>query len=396
MRIGSNSRAVVSMVVAGTIFTLPSGVAAARETASAKAVSGSAVEVAVTGRRAERVETVPIGSHAGDAARSVLSVKLPDLERGAVVDLNGEVTISTTCVEQISRCIGRSYRFDPHLQAQVVLAADPDEIRGRRTTAVSRRTSLTCEQTRPNRNHHCPLVVDRGRFRVRDLRDLPCRPDGCRLNMVVSASSRKAIGGEVVVVGSDQENGSVEGGKARLGAVVSSGSPRVRRRETRRERTSKLPASFEDGKQVVYSQRLTHLDRGDAILVRAGQRSGITGLPYFISDQIVISTRSGATRPSAVARRSVSRTGTVTETNGFNCTVGSSAFSDPCWSSKAGVAMIERAPTTKTGRRKSLYVNLVSRGFPKLAQARTAARGYAPVKILDGGFLEVTRVSLRP
>ncbi|MFN8113572.1 MAG: hypothetical protein U0R51_10275 [Solirubrobacterales bacterium] len=353
------------------------------------------LEAVTTGRRAERRETVPISSRSGLEPRSVLSVGLPRLVRGSRIDVNGEVTISTTCVEQISRCIGRSYRFDPHLRAWIVLASDPDATGARRTVKVSGAAKLTCEQTRPNRNHHCPLVVERGSFEVGDLRDLPCPPRDCRLNMLVDAASRKATSGEVVVVGSDQENGSVEGGKARLGAMVSDGRVESARHRTKRERTDSLPASFENGKEVVYSQRLGKARAGDVLYVRARQMSAISGMPYFVSDQVIVSTRPNATRPSALARRAVSRAGTVTETNGFNCTLGSSAFTSPCRTRKVGVATIERTPRSKTGRPKALYVNLVSRGFPKLAQGRIAERGFPPVRIADGGYLEVTRMRSR-
>ena len=43
----------------------------------------------VTGRRAELRPTVPIGRRAGQKTKSVLSVKLPDLERGERVRFNG-------------------------------------------------------------------------------------------------------------------------------------------------------------------------------------------------------------------------------------------------------------------------------------------------------------------
>ena len=111
------------------------------------------------------------------------------------------------------------------------------------------------------------------------------------------------------------------------------------------------------------------------------------------SPLVIVSTRPNATRPSALARRAVSRAGTVTETNGLNCTLGSSAFTSPCRTRKVGVTTIERTPRSKTGRPKALYVNLVSRGFPKLAQGRLA-RGFPPVRIEDGGFLDVTRMRL--
>ncbi|MEZ5156218.1 MAG: hypothetical protein R2718_08930 [Solirubrobacterales bacterium] len=349
-----------------------------------------------TGRRAERRKTVPIGSRAGQRTRSVLSVRLPRLRRGSRVDVGGEVTISTTCVEQISRCIGRSYRFDPHLRARIVLASDADATGTRRTVRVGPTARLTCEQSRPNRNHHCPLVVERGGFRVRALRDLPCPRSECRLNMLVDAASSMATRNEVVVVGSDQKHGRVEGGKARLGAIVRNGRVRTRRQRTARERASTLPAAFGGGKRVVYSKRLRGLRRGDVLAVRARQVSAVSGRPYFVSDQVIVSTRPTAVKPSGLARRVVSRAGTVTETNGFNCTLGPSAFTSPCRSRKVGFATIEREPRSRSGRAKALYVNLVSRGFPKLAQRpqppNGAPRGFPPVRIGDGGFLRVTRL----
>jgi len=342
-----------------------------------------------TGRRAELRPTIPIASQPGGETRTVLSVKLPELNRGDTVRFNSEVVITTTCVEQIGRCIGRTYDYDPRLEGRVVLADDPDATK-RDTRPVSGAVGLSCEQTRPNRNHHCPLVIDNGSFTVRELRDLPCKPANCRLNMTVDASHRNASSDQFVVVGSDQPDGSVEGGKARLSAAVSSGRLEITERETKAIVHRKLPASFEGGKTVVYSQRLTGLRKGDVLLVQARQRTAIQRLPYFISDQIVVTTRRGATRPSGLTRRIVSRSGLASETTGFNCTIGPSAFQSPCPAVKAGMAVIERTPENKRGRSKPLYVNLVSRGFPKLAQS---ARGkFPPARIVKGGGLEVRRL----
>lgn len=345
-----------------------------------------------TGRRAELVPTVPVAQRPGQATRSVLSLKLPKLERGDTVRFNGEVTLTTTCVEQISRCIGDSYSYDPHLRARVVLASNRGDAKRGNTADVSRNVGLTCEQTRPNRNHHCPLVVEGGSFTVRELRDLPCQADGCRLNMLVDAYEGSAGANQFVVVGSDQEDGSVEGGKARLSAAVSHGRVEIAERRTRRIRDATLPASFSGGKTVVYSQRLGNLNRGDVLLVRSRQRTAIQRLPYFISNQIVIGTRPTATGPSRLSRRVVSRSGLATETTGFNCTIGPSAFNSPCVGVKAGLATIERPPKDKRGRPVDLYVNVVSRGFPKLAQARAK---YAPARIRKGGGLTVRRLRLR-
>lgn len=365
------------------------GSSAAGEDASRAERPGKArIDGYATGRRAELRPTVPIARRVGDATRSILSLNLPELRRGDTVRFNSEALITTTCVEQIGRCIGRTYRYDPHLKARVVIAGDA-KATNRDTRPVSGSVGLSCEQTRPNRNHHCPLVIEAGSFTVRQLRDLPCKPKRCRLNMILDATHPKAVRDQFVVVGSDQPNGSVEGGKARLSAVVSRGRLDIDERSTDGLVNDRLPASFEGGKTVVYSQKLENLQGGDVLLVRSRQRTAIDGLPYFISDQVVISTRRNATRPSGLTRRIVSRSGLATETTGFNCTIGPSAFSSPCAGVKAGMAVIERTPESKGGKPKPLFVNLVSRGFPKLAQARSS---YPPARILRGGSLSVRRL----
>lgn len=346
-----------------------------------------------TGRRAELRPTVPIADRAGEETRSVLSLKLPRLERGDRVRFNGEVTITNTCVEQIGRCIGRTYDFDPKLRARIVIAPGKNVHSRGNTVDVSRSVGLTCGQTRPNRNHHCPLVVKEGSFEVEELRDLPCKANGCRLNMLLDASNRRASSDQYVVVGSDQPDGSVEGGKARLSAAVSNGGVEVERSGTTKIRDKTLKASFSGGKTVVYSQRLGNLQRGDVLLVNSKQRTAIQGLPYFISNQIVIGTKPTATGPSRLSRRIVSRSGLATETTGFNCTIGSSAFQSPCVAVKSGLASIERRVTDKRGRDVPLYVNLVSRGFPKVVQARAS---FPPARVLKGGGLRVERLRLDP
>lgn len=353
-----------------------------------KGKPGGSLTTVVTGRRAELRKTVPVASRDGDKTRSVVSLKLPRLQRGDLVRLNGEVAITLTCADPNSRCIGRNYQYSPHLRAQVVLAGDRKAV-GSRTKAVSRSVGLTCSQSRPNRNHHCPLVIKGSSFKVRELRKLPCKPSRCRLNIALDAFSPSAGSDQYVVVGADQADGGVEGGKARMSAAISHGKISVAKRRTKREVNRKLPASFEGGKRVTYSQKLDNLEVGDVLLVRASQRTAITRIPYFISTQVVVTTRRQASRPSSLSRRSVSRSGLATETNGFNCTLGPSAFQSPCVSTKAGMATIERVPRTSSGRRKPLYVNLVSRSFPKLAQARGS---FPPARVLDGGSLSVKRL----
>jgi hypothetical protein len=341
-----------------------------------------------TPRQGEVREKVPIARAKGGDPKTVLSLALPRLKQGDRLRFNGEVTVTTTCVDALERCVGRRYSFDPKLRAWIELAGAVSDAGGRR---VFGRVALTCQQTRPNRNHHCPLVTGDS-LRVQDPRRLPCSPSDCRLNMVVAAHHRRARGGEVVVIGADRPDGSIEGGKGRLNAAVvrrGRGVEAIVRRSSKR-RARRLPASFDGGQRVVYSQRVSGLDAGDVLLVRAAQHTRIEQLPYFVATKVVVSARRNARTPGRLARRIVSRRGTATETNGFNCTLGPSAFRSPCKTRKMGLAVVERTPRDARGRPRPLFVNLVSRTFPKRAQARL--RAYPPARILAGGGLTVTHL----
>ncbi len=126
------------------------------------------------------------------------------------------------------------------------------------------------------------------------------------------------------------------------------------------------------------------------LLVQRAPAHRIRELPYFVATKIVVATRPEARIPGPLTRRIVTRRGTATETNGFNCTVGPSAFRSPCVTRKAGLVVIKREPTDRRGRERPLYVNLVSRTF---RSSRRRGRGeYAPARILRGGGLVVTRL----
>ena len=341
----------------------------------------------MTGRTAELRETVAIKRRRGAGEASVLSLALPQVKPGDRIRFNGEVTVTTTCVEELPRCIGRRYRFDPKLRARIVLAKEPGDAGGA-TRAVTKPVGVRCEQTRPNRNHHCPLVL-REALKIGGLGGLPCPPAKCRLNMLLSAHHPDARKGHVVVVGADQPDGSVEGGKGRLSAAVVRHGADVREvaKKTTRRRVRRLPASFDAGQRVVYSQRLRGLEKGDVLLTSGRVRTAIRNLPYFVATKIAIATRPTARRPKELADRFASRKGTATETNGFNCTVGPSAFQSPCLTKKEGLIVITRAPN------RPLYVNVISRTFPKLAQARRGS--YPPARVLPGGGLRVIRLHAR-
>jgi len=211
--------------------------------------------------------------------------------------------------------------------------------------------------------------------------------------MVVAAHHRRARGGEVVVVGADRPNATVDDGKARLNAAVLRDGAEIaaRTRGTRDRLVRRIPAAFDGGQRVVYSRRVGGLARGDVLLIRAEQRTRVRGWAYFIGSKIVVTTKRRAAHANPLTKRIISRDGTATEVNGFNCTLGPSAFRTPCLTKKAGLAFVrETPPRSPRGGSRPLFVNLVSRGFPKIAPSRLGA--YPPLRILRGGKLTVTRL----
>ena len=315
--------------------------------------------------------------------------KLPPLRRGDLLKLSAEVQVTTTCVDASARCIGRQYGFSPSVAAHLVLAADGRATGGRRATTVSGSQSVRCHQPRPNRNHHCVLVFRNAAVPLGARRPLPCRLGGCHVNLVVDAHSPAARAGELLIIGADRPDGSVEQDMGRLNAIVvpRGGDPHARRLRATRRIHASLPEGAErsGGWRVVYSLKLSGLERGDVIAAAARAVTGIGPLRYsaFVSSQLIVAGGRSSTHPF---RRDVNLDGLVTEANGFNCTQGPSAYRSPCVTRKSGVARIRRHPVDRHGRPRPLYLNLIMRSFPKLARA---VPGDAAAVLRDG-FLAAT------
>jgi hypothetical protein len=136
---------------------------------------------------------------------------------------------------------------------------------------------------------------------------------------------------------------------------------------------------------------MSRLERGDVLRVKARQRTAIAHLPYnaYVGSEVILAGRPGATRPGRVAKRAAPAAlrGRITESNGFNCTQGPSAYRTPCLTRKTGLLEIVHDAVDRRGRPKRLYVNLVSHLSPKLVQARPGDRA----RVRSSGQLEVTR-----
>jgi hypothetical protein len=342
--------------------------------AGSDSAAGGRVFAASTDHNAELLKTVPIGRREGQSKRVAVSLgpgRLPELSGGDKLTVSAEVQLSVTCVgEADHRCIGRPYRFSPRIAAWIALAGSRQEATGTKTKPVSGVDRMQCSQRRPNRNHHCVLVISTETKKIGPRSRLPCKPDRCHLNLVVSASHPAAEHGNVVTVGADRPDGTVRQGQARLSAALMRGSvpaPKAVRSDRIVHRGIPIAPEGKAGRRTVYSLKLPPLEPGDVVLASARQLSVISHLPYnvFIGSRMLLSTTPGARRSDRVARKIGAPLGEVTEGNGFNCTHGPSAYRNPCVTRKTGIFEVRRHPV-HNGRPVPVYLNLVVGTLAKL------------------------------
>src|SRR5207244_1698654 len=215
-----------------------------------------------------------------------------------------------------------------------------------------------------NRNHHCVLTIPNVIDSIVSADQIPCAATGCYLNLVVSAHNPNARKGNVLVIGNDQPDGTVKGGRGRLNAIVTAPGedPLALSLGTteRRARTIPLGTQSSGFDTVAYSVRLDGLEPGDVISATALQATGIgsLSLPAFVGDQVILTTKPDSAKPK---RNFSTAGGQLTPANGFNCTQGKSPYQTPCSSYKAGQVTVTAKPVDNFGLPKPLYVNLITR-----------------------------------
>jgi len=334
-------------------------------------------DAATTGANSELRKTVPITRKRGAEPRVVLSMgpgKLSGLDRGDRIELLSEVQVTVDCDKASARCAGRPYDYDPRVQVSLELASRKSASARSRTIA---RRSLTCRQQLPNRQHHCPVVLDRT-TRIGDR--FPCPLDRCFANVVVSASSRHASGDQRMIIGANKPNGRIVQNKSRLSAIRLPPGERGRRLTTRNLRRGSL--RLRPRRKVVLSQKVEGLDRGDVLAVTANLRSDVRHLGYnaLVGGELVVARGPRAASPSRLVRRSVWQEGRISPTNGTNCT----PVQSPCETRKVGVVKVRRDVRGSSGGPAALFVNLVIR----TKQKRVGREHGARLK-LRGGHLTV-------
>jgi hypothetical protein len=375
---------VAACLIALAAIAIPAGAGAAQGP-----LSPPPAELATTGNSSELVESVPIAKRPDAQPRVVMSLnpeKFEPIEAGDRLLASAEVQVSTTCVERGPRCVGRPYQINPTITARIVLAGSRDPAAP--SMALSQTTTKRCKQTRPNRNHHCTLTIPNLETTITDLSALPCPPDACTVNLIVTAQSKKAKRGNVVVVGADEPDGSVKQDKGRLNVVQAHADvPAPTRTSSADVFTPDLPVTLPDKerKRVVYSVPIQAPQKGEVLAFDASFQISINALRYnsFIASRVMLGDSPTATKSTGIAKPTIPFRGQATESNGFNCTLGRSGYANPCTVVKAGATRVTRdALDPETGLPATLYLNVLASAKPLLAerpdptrQARITALG---------------------
>ena len=368
----TRSRHRVALLAALAALALP---------AAAHAADPPKAEIATSGNDSELLQKVPIAKKPG--ARDRVAMRLgPDqfkpIQIGDRLRASAEVQVSTTCVEQGPRCIGRSYDANPTISAKIVLSPSPEAVQP--YLPLSATNSVRCKQRRPNRNHHCTIAIPNTETVVSDLSSLPCPPDACYVDLIVSATSKKSKKGDVVVLGADRPDRTVQQDKGRLNVVQARSkvpAPTVSSSAALVNTQLPLTEGKHEKRRVVYSVPIPAPRKGEILAFDASFAADISGLRFntFIGSRVLMGLDPTATTSEGLAKTSIPLRGQASESNGFNCTLGPSGFANPCTTVKAGATRISRDVIDETtGLPATLYLNVVASAKPLLAQKVDPAR----------------------
>jgi hypothetical protein len=269
----------------------------------------------------ELTDRLPIEPTPGRSPRIVLALRdkenreetrLPGLRAGDLLRAMAEVAVTTDAETKGS--VAAPYSFDPVVQARLLLTADPKATRAGKDSIEVATTRATCTHER----HHVVIALE-GEVRVPD-GGLPWGNAPHQLTLVLDASHPKASGREIVLVGQNEPDGSIEQDMARLSVL------RFRdatlgdsvREGTTEHRFGALPLETE--KRDVYALRLNDLKAGSQFFVRASLPTDSRHLkkPARISTRLVLTDKPDGVDESEYAGRVASFKGRIGKHNGTN------------------------------------------------------------------------------
>jgi len=368
--------------------------------AAAERGADQSVRVSYSGLGAERIKTVPIAKRSGGKTRVAMSLppsKVGAVNAGDAVWAGAELEVSVTCLEPMPKCVGKIYRFSPHVKARLVLAPGPKTTSKSRTTPIGRGKRMRCSQELPHRNHHCVIALT-GRRLPKGAENTPC--DRCYVNLLIDAYHDKAKKGNVLIVGTDQDH-KIAQDKGTLNAAVyrPGPPPAISPAVTRRPSKKRIPVAAQHSSNrkqvVVMSRRVNALEAGEQLLIDANVRVKTAHLGYgaLLQSQLVLSEKAWSASRKGTPGKIASTKGIITAQNGFNCTRGRSGHRSPCTVRKIGVVRIFKDARTRPEQGEGpfvpLFVNLVMSSKAEFGGHRRRPGDVA--KLRKGARLSVTR-----
>jgi hypothetical protein len=298
--------------------------------------------------------------------------RIPDLTPGDRLEVSSEVEVTTD--SSPGQEVGKPYDFDPLVEAQLFLVAGPKEMKKSRKRALplSKRKGTRIRHAQ----HHGVIVFGDAGLRVPD-EGLPWKGESY-INLVLSASDKEARNGHLLIVGENEEDGSIGGDKGRVNAIRlrPSSLSRPRARKATKLLARELPT--DNSKHVLLSLPLDKLTKGEQLVVRAQLKTSAAHLPHpaRISTRLLLADSAGQDDTGGEAKKVAPCGGEAGEHNGFNCTPAKS----PCRTDRVGVLLLEK------NAGKKLYLNLVADSGNPTKQLTAGAK----LKVEDA-FLEVVR-----
>jgi len=351
-------------------------------------------DLITTGNGSELLESVPISTAPGLEERVVMSLgpeELPRFEAGDRLRVGAEVQVSTTCIGEGPRCVGRRYDFNPRVYARVELAAEPST----EATALglSETKQVKCAQRRPDRNHHCTIALPNTETVISELASLPCAANACYANVILGAYHRRAKPDNLVVLGADRPDGTVVQDKGRLNVIHARAEvPAPTDASSNFLINPDLPLT--EGKKVkrrvVFTVEVPPPKKGEVLAIDGNYLASIRRLPFntFIGSRLIVAESPVATESTELARSATILGGDASEANGFNCTQGPSGYRTPCEIAKTGAIRITRDVVDEAGNPVPLYINLVSSAKALLTDK---VKPKHRVQLTSQGSLRVTR-----
>ncbi len=307
------------------------------------------VKAASTGNHSELVSKIEIKGKPKGWTR-VMELKksrVPSFIEGDKLRVSAELGVTTDCTHSASRCTGKPYTYDPRVDTKVVLASG-----GRDVTLAS--DTSRCQQKPNDRQHHC-IIPFHGLNATGAAQQLNCAGGGCRVEVLARSYNSKAGSGDVLIIGGQQEDGTLSGDKGRINAIRLRGEPEAKSRHAKLQDKS-VPPDLK--RRVIISLRLNRLEEGDVIEGWADIHAEVSHLSYaaLVGSEIVLAEKPNKIHGGKFVKRITNLGGELTETAGTNCTQSQT----PCPVFRTGVLTMH-GDSAQGGNPVPLFLNLVVR-----------------------------------